>query len=444
MPQQHTGMTYAGAAGFNATAFQQFQPAPQQQPMMRQFQPATSHHPYPQQQPPQIMQMNPAAAGGMAMMDASQMLQGTTPPTISYMAHHQQIQQPTSAVSQQMQAPKTPSKAVEIVNPNTMKEVDLKAGKQTSSPVSSARSTPKPESEQVQQQFKQNVHGIASTTIDDVATTLPIATVTPLVPGSDVTTTVMADSSMNLASTTLTDEKPKPTITPPVSKSSDVTQSSTSASTSESVHQKEFISEVAVTKDTVSSEIIAKEESEAVPKELTVVSNTSQSSEETQIEQPELPPEANEEPLLPEQHKIEVSGGTSSSSISHEDSKAEETEKVNKPDINMDIKMADDILSEQKGIVYRPDNVEITVLKQQSAAESTKDVADEDGNVLVAPPESSSPELPSSEGKQHASEEVPVTLTRMESGGDEPEERDEDLPPIEEVKDNNGMHLENC
>jgi len=418
--------------GLNATAFQQSQPAPQQQPMMRQFQPATSHHPYPQQQPPQIMQMNPAAAGGMAMMDTSQMLQGTTPPTISYMAHHQQIQQPTSAVSQQMQAPKTPSKAVEIVNPNTMKEVDLKAGKQTSSPVSSARSTPKPESEQVQQQFKQNVHGIASTANDDVAP--------PLVPVSDVTTTVMADSSTNLASTTLTDEKPKPTITPPVGKSSDVTQSSTSALTSESVHQKEFISEVAVTKDTVSSEIIAKEESEAVPKELTVVSNTSQSSEETQIEQPELPPEANKEPLSPEQHKIEVSGGTSSSSISHEDSKAKETKDVNKPDVNMDIKMADDILSEQKGIVYRPDNVEITVLEQQAAAESTKDVADEDGNVLVAPPESSSPELPSSEGKQHASEEVPVTLTRMESGGDEPEERDKDLPPIEEVKDNNGMH----
>ena len=440
MPQQHTGMTYAGAAGFNATAFQQFQPAPQQQPMMRQFQPATSHHPYPQQQPPQIMQMNPAAAGGMAMMDASQMLQGTTPPTISYMAHHQQIQQPTSAVSQQMQAPKAPSKAIKIVNPTTMKEVDLKAGKQTSSPVSSARSTPKPESEQVQQQFKQNVHGIASTTIDDVATTLPIATVTPLVPGSDVTTTVMADSSMNLASTTLTDEKPKPTITPPVGKSSDVTQSSTSASTSESVHQKEFISEVVVTKDTISSEIIVKEESEAVSEELTVVSNTSQSSEETQVEQPELPPEANKEPLSPEQHKIEVSGGTSSSSISHEDSKAKETKDVNKPDVNMDMKMADDILSEQKGIVYKPDNVEITVLKQQSAAESTKDVADEDGNVLVAPPESSSPELPSSEGKQHASEEVPVTLTRMESGGGEPEEGDKDLPPIEEVKDNNGMH----
>ena len=443
MPQQHTGMTYAGAAGFNATAFQQFQPAPQQQPMMRQFQPATTHHPYPQQQPPQIMQMNPAA-GGMAIMDTSQMLQGTTPPTLSYMAHHQPIQQPTSTVSQQMQAPKAPSKAIKIVNPNTMKEVDLNVGKQTSSPVSSARSTPKPESEQVQQQFKQNVHGIASTTNDDVTTSLPIATVTPLVPGSDVTTTVMVDSSTNLASTTLTDEKPKPTITPPVvSKSSDVTQSSTSALTSESVHQKEFISEVALIKDTVSSEIIAKEESEAASEELTVVSNTLQSSEEAQVEQPELPPEANKELLLPEQHEIEVSGGSSSSSISHEDSKAEETEDVNKPDVNMDIKMADDILSEQKGIVYKPDDVETTVLEQQAAAECTKDVADEDGNVLVAPPELSRPtsdELPSSEGKQHASEEVLVTLTRMESGGDEPEESDKDLPPVEEVKDDDGMH----
>jgi len=425
MPQQHSGMTYAGAAGFNTTAaFQQFQPAPQQQPMIRQFQPATTHHHYPQQQPPQIMQMNPTP-GGMAIMD-TQMLQGATPPTLPYMAHHQQIQQPTS--TQPMQAVKAPSKAIKIVNPETMKEVDTKnlnVSKQTLSPASSARSTPKPESEQVQQQFKQNVHGIASTTNDDVTATqpVPIATVTPLVSGSDVTTTVVADSSTNLASTTSTDEKPKPTITPPVSKSSDDSK----PLTSESEDKKEFISEVPATTDTVCS---AKEESETISEELTVVSNTLKSSE-VQVEQPELPPEANEEFLLPEQQKVEVS--SSGSSISHEDIKAEETEDINKPNTNMEMKMADDLLSEQRSIVYKPDDVEVTALEQQAAVENTKDVVDEDGSVLVA-----LPQLPSVEDKQLVSEEVPVTL---EPVGDEPEESSRDLPPIEEIpaKDDDGM-----
>ena len=428
--QPPTGLSYAGAAGFNTT-FPQYQPAPQQQQqqLLRQFQPPATHNPY-AQQPTQIMPMNPAA-GGMTILDAS-MLQGTTPPNISYMTHHQSIQQPVSTGSQQIQTAKAPSKAIKIVNPNTMKEVDttnLNVNKATSSPVSSARSTPKPESEQqVLEQFKQTVQGVMSTTNDDVTSTQPtppIATVTPLMSGHDVTTTVVADSSTDLASTTSTDEKPKPSITPPVS---DVSH----PLTSESVHQKKFVSEVAVTKDTASSEMIAKEEGEVVSEELTNVSDTSKSSE-AQVEQSQPPPEASKKPLLPEQQKVEVN----SSSVSHEDSKGEETEEVNQPDIKMDIKEVDDTLSEQKSIVYKPDGVELTGLQQQGVAENMEGVAEEDkGDPLT------SDVPPSSEGKQHASEKVLVPLVQMESGGDEPEEGNKDLPVAEEkaAKEDNGMH----
>ena len=97
-------------------------------------------------------------------------LLGTTP-HLNYLANatavmqqQQQQQQHHAAMipSANMPTAAKQSKAIKIVNPETMKEVDTSNLKKTS-PASSARSTPKPntESEQVQQKFKQNVNRAA-------------------------------------------------------------------------------------------------------------------------------------------------------------------------------------------------------------------------------------------------------------------------------------------
>lgn len=409
MPQQPTGLSYAGAASFNTAAFHQYQPAPQQ---MRQFQPPTTHHPYPQQQQPApIMPMNPATAGGMTIMDTQMLQQGTTPPNLSYMAHHPPIQQqPPSTVSQQVPVAKA-SKAIKIVNPNTMKELDMKNLK-SSSPVSSAMSTPKPEADQqLQQQFKHNVYATAS---DDVTMTQPmppIATVTPLVSGRDVTTTVSADNTANLPNTTSMDEKPKPTVTPPIS---DTPQ----PLTSECVHQKEFKS------DDISSEVVADKESEMVSEQSINVSDAFKSSD-AQVKKTELPLEASIESFSPEQRNVEINN---SSSVSHDDSKAEEIGEVHKPDTDMVIKEADDTL--QKNVVYKCDGEEVSVLQQQMAAEKMKVAAEEE---LAVQPTLDEP--PSLEDKQHVDEEAPAKLTEplpMETGGDVPEEDSKNLVSTEE------------
>ena len=167
MPQQYT---YAGAT---------IQEIPQQQPMIKQFQPAITQHPY--QNPIIIKQFQPAITQHpyqkppAAIMDAPHMLKRTSPP-MQMLRFNQQIIQPNR-----------PSKAIKIVNPNTMKEIDTR---NLMEEIPSARSTPRPALEQAQQQFKQNVNGNLSATNN-------VVTVTPLVPGNDVTKTLM-------------DGKPKP------------------------------------------------------------------------------------------------------------------------------------------------------------------------------------------------------------------------------------------
>ena len=128
---------------------------------------APHHHYTPQPQvPQQLMSMNnPAAANtGMppTMIPDSTALLGTTP-HMNYFQPQQQQQHHTAMIpTANIPATTKQSKAIKIVNPETMKEVDTSNLKKTS-PSSSARSTPKPtsESEQVQQKFKQNVNKAA-------------------------------------------------------------------------------------------------------------------------------------------------------------------------------------------------------------------------------------------------------------------------------------------
>ena len=100
-------------------------------------------------------------------MPDNSVLLGTTP-HLNYLAanpsavlqHQQQQQHLASMMSSAGML--TAAKQSKIVNSETMKEVDTSNLKKIS-PASSARSTPKPntESEQVQQKFKQNVNRAA-------------------------------------------------------------------------------------------------------------------------------------------------------------------------------------------------------------------------------------------------------------------------------------------
>ena len=158
---------------YATSATPSFHPYQQQFQLRQQYATAATHHPY--SAPQQIMPMGtPAAAAntGMppTMMPDSSALLGTA--HLNYLANVSNVlQQPQQQQQQPHHAPMMPSasistatkqsKAIKIVNPETMKEVDTSNLKKTS-PASSARSTPKPvtESEQVQK-FKQNVNKAA-------------------------------------------------------------------------------------------------------------------------------------------------------------------------------------------------------------------------------------------------------------------------------------------
>ena len=165
--QQQQQVHYA-----NNPSFHHYQPPFQLRQQQYAAAAAAHHHYAPQPQvPQQIMSMsNPAAANtGMppTMIPDNPALLGTTP-HMTYLAaanalQQQQQQQHHTAMIPAASVPATKqSKAIKIVNPETMKEVDTSNLKKTS-PSSSARSTPKPtaESEQVQQKFKQNVNKAA-------------------------------------------------------------------------------------------------------------------------------------------------------------------------------------------------------------------------------------------------------------------------------------------
>ena len=245
-----------------------FNPYPQQQFQMRQQQfPPTAHHHY-AAQPQQMMPMGTPAAASTGMpptlMPDPNPLLGTTP-HIPYLTSSatgvlQQQHHPPSMVPPNIQTGATKqSKAIKIVNPETMKEVDTKNLKKTS-PSSSARSTPKQttESEQVQKNFKQNVSNRAtadSKGINDV-TKQPAVT-----PNAIIT---LPDQEKHQGVTTVT------TDTIPAShaigQSNKVPQSSTSGE-----HQLEPVSEPSVGKEKVEQ-----------------LADTTSNSEPTLPEQPQL------------------------------------------------------------------------------------------------------------------------------------------------------------
>ena len=179
LPQQQPPAGHYNVAGPGFAPYQPYANVAQPQIIRQQYTGPGSHH-YPQAG--QIMPMNAVtgAAGTNAaippgiMHDNSAILAATTQPHMHYMPntptmlpqqpqqHHMQPPAPAAAAKQ--------SKAIKIVNPETMKEVDTSNLKKTS-PASSARSTPKPnsESEQVQQQFKQTVNRAVDLKGNDVA-----------------------------------------------------------------------------------------------------------------------------------------------------------------------------------------------------------------------------------------------------------------------------------
>ena len=179
LPQQQPPAGHYNVTGPGFAPYQPYANVAQPQIIRQQYTGPQSHH-YPQAG--QIMPMNTVtgAAGTNAaippgiMPDNSAILAATTQPHMHYMPntptmlpqqpqqHHMQPLAPAAAAKQ--------SKAIKIVNPETMKEVDTSNLKKTS-PASSARSTPKPnsESEQVQQQFKQTVNRAVDLKGNDVA-----------------------------------------------------------------------------------------------------------------------------------------------------------------------------------------------------------------------------------------------------------------------------------
>ena len=178
LPQQQPPAGHYNVTGPGFAPYQPYANVAQPQIIRQQYTGPGSHH-YPQAG--QIMPMNTVtgAAGTSAaippgmMHDNSAILAATTQPHMHYMPntptmlpqqpqqHHMQPPVPAAAAKQH--------KAIKIVNPETMKEVDTSNLKKTS-PASSARSTPKPnfESEQDQQQFKRTVHRAVDLKDNDV------------------------------------------------------------------------------------------------------------------------------------------------------------------------------------------------------------------------------------------------------------------------------------
>ena len=178
LPQQQPPAGHYNVTGPGFAPYQPYANVAQPQIIRQQYTGPGSHH-YPQAG--QIMPMNTVTGAGTnaaippgMMHDNSAILAATTQPHMHYMPntptmlpqqpqqHHMQPLAPAAAAKQ--------SKAIKIVNPDTMKEVDTSNLKKTS-PASSARSTPKPnsESEQVQQQFKQTVNRAVDFKGNDVA-----------------------------------------------------------------------------------------------------------------------------------------------------------------------------------------------------------------------------------------------------------------------------------
>ena len=178
LPQQQPPAGHYNVTGPGFAPYQPYANVAQPQIIRQQYTGPGSHH-YPQAG--QIMPMNTVTGAGTnaaippgIMPDNSAILAATTQPHMHYMPntptmlpqqpqqHHMQPLAPAAAAKQ--------SKAIKLVDPETMKEVDTSNLKKTS-PASSARSTPKPnsESEQVQQQFKQTVNRAVDLKGNDVA-----------------------------------------------------------------------------------------------------------------------------------------------------------------------------------------------------------------------------------------------------------------------------------
>ena len=164
--QQPPGVHYNTGPAF---PYQPYANVAAQQQLLRQPYTGGGSHPY-QPAGAQMLSMNTVTAAGAnagippAMMPDNSAMLATTqthmahfvPNQPNVLQHHHAIQPQAPAAAAKQ------SKAIKIVNPDTMKEVDTSNLKKTS-PASSARSTPKPtsESEQVQQQFKQTVNRAA-------------------------------------------------------------------------------------------------------------------------------------------------------------------------------------------------------------------------------------------------------------------------------------------
>ena len=157
MHQQPTGLSYAGATDFNTTTFPQYQPDP-----LQSMESAYSHLSTVATTDIKYANKSDSSSRSRENGDASSGSRQL------YTSSHPMIQQ---LENQEIPAPKVrSSRAIKIVNPNTMKEVSMRDLKSASS-VSSARSTPKPEPENIQK--IQNFHIISCE--DDAA-----AQVTPL------------------------------------------------------------------------------------------------------------------------------------------------------------------------------------------------------------------------------------------------------------------------